>query len=332
MAKGKRRSSTGSDPFGSYREFTTGFSVDEGIADGLGLHSPPLNALEVNWPELLSGSDLNFPEVIRALQAQLDATRPSALGALLSITASHARLMRDMDAAPFPAEIAQQFVELRGALRRVGALAQGKKADEPIAAKPGWHTEAKFEVREEQEDQPYPIQPRSRNLHPVLQDQISLGLQNGRDRIANDFERHLFDAHLAKQEQTVLEFFDTLPDVLDWIQKGIKFADEHAAIVKRKRKKGAPADRAADWAMTRLLWIWRDVLGREINIYVRRISGKVELEDPEPNACVSFVLSVMERIDPRMLPVGAQNLERKLNELHKAVPAAPLVVNLSRKN
>jgi hypothetical protein len=48
MANGKRGSSTGGDPFGSYREFTASVSFDEGIADGLGFPSTPLNAFEAN--------------------------------------------------------------------------------------------------------------------------------------------------------------------------------------------------------------------------------------------------------------------------------------------
>ena len=332
MASKKRTSSTGNDPFGSYREFMTNISIDESIVDGLDLPSEPLNPFMVNWRGLLAGSEMNYPAVADMYSTQVSFTQHSAIGALVSITASTACIMRDRDAAPLPKEIERQLRDLHAALRRVGALAQGKKAEEQIAETPRWHTEAKLGIKGQQDDTPFPLQARSRILHPILQDHIELALGHGRDEIENDFERSQFDAHLVKQQRQLLEFFDELPEVMGWIQKSIKWTEAALPILKRERKKGAPSNRAADWAMIRLMWIWRDVLGREINIYVRRISGPVELDEPVPNACVSFVQGVMERIDPDMLPSNAQNLEHKLIELRRSVPPTPLIFDPSRDN
>lgn len=327
MASRKRHSSTSNDPFGQFREFTTSMSIDEGIVDGLDLHSEPLDPFLVDWHGLLAGSHMIFPTNFVALQIDPIVTPTLTVAALISVTATNARIMRDMDAAPTPKEILKQLRELHAALRRVGVLAQGSTGDEQIKSPPNWHTLPNWEAYDEADERPLPLQRRSRILHPILQDHIHLALQHGRDEIENDFERKLFDAHLEKQERMLLEFFDELPEVLDWIQKATKSEEAHASAQKRERKKGAPSNRAADWAMVRLMWIWRDVLGREINIYVRRISGQVELDEPEPNACVSFVQRVMERIDPQMLPVGAQNLERKLIALRARVPKEPLVAS-----
>lgn len=332
MASRKRHSSTRDDPFGQFRDFATSISIDEGIIDGLDLHSGPFNPFLVDWHGFLAGSNMDFPETVRALQVGFDDAPVPEVAALISVTANNARIMRNFDAAPLPKEIETQLRDLHAALRRAGALAQGKKAEEQIAAKPRWHTEAKLSIRGQQDDTPFPLQARSRILHPILQDHIELALEHGRDEIENDFERGLFDAHFMKQQRVLLKFFDELPEVLGWLQKATKSAEALIPVLKRERKKGAPSNRAADWAMVRLMWIWRDVLGREINIYVRRISGPVELDEPEPNACVSFVQSVMERIDPQMLPSNAQNLERKLIELRKSVPPTPLILDLSRKN
>ena len=285
----------------------------------------------VDWQGLLAESEMNHPAVTDMYCTQLRITQHSAIGALVSITASAACIMRDRDAAPLPKEIERQLRELHAALRRVGALAQGKKAEEQIAAKPRWHTEAKLGIRGQQDDTPFPLQARSRILHPILQDHIELALEHGRDETENVFERGLFDVYLT-QQRMLIEFFNNLPQVLDLLQNATAHTEALAGILKRERKKGAPSNRAADWAMVRLMWIWRDVLGREINIYVRRITGPVELDEPEPNACVSFVQRVMERIDPQMLPSNAQNLERKLIELRKKVPPTPLILDPSRKN
>lgn len=332
MASRKRHSSTRDDPFGQFREFATAISIDEGIIDGLDLHSGPLNPLLVDWHGLLAGSNMDFPETARALQIGFDDAPVSEIAALISVTATNARIMRNFDAAPLPTEIEEQLRNLHATLRRAGALAQGKKAEAQITATPSWHPETRRNVREQQGDTPFHFEERSRILHPILQDHVSLALQHGRNKIENDFERRLFDAHLAQQQQMLIGFFDTLPQILDLLQKSAAYTAHIAKVLKRERTKGAPPNRAGDWAMVRLMWIWRDVLGREINIYVRRISGPVELDEPEPNACVAFVQSVMERIDPQMLPSNAQNLERKLIELRKEVPRESLILDPSRKN
>lgn len=243
MARKKRSSSTGNDPFGSYREFTTNILIDESIIDGLDLPSEPLNPSMVDWQGLLAESEMNHPAVADMYYTQLSTTQHSAIGALISITASTACIMRDRDAAPLPKEIERQLRDLHAALRRVGALAQGKKAEEQIAAKPRWHTEAKLGIKGQQDDTPFPLQARSRILHPILQDHIELTLGHGRDEIENDFERGLFDAHLVKQQRMLFEFFNNLPQVLDLLQNATAHTEALAGILKRERKKGAPSNR-----------------------------------------------------------------------------------------
>ena len=60
----------------------------------------------------------------------------------------------------------------------------------------------------------------------------------------------------------------------------------------RKRGAGAPEDEARNWALIRLMWVWRDVLGEEPRIYVQKIRDRAELDEPEPQGCMAFIVAV----------------------------------------
>lgn len=130
---------------------------------------------------------------------------------------------------------------------------------------------------------------------------------------------------VANDQQDLLRFFEQL----SWITSLLEHAEAQARVfsqlVRRSRKKGAPGDEALDWLLVRLMWIWRDVLGQELKIYLRKVRDRANLAIPEPQGCMEFVVFVLRDTDPvRSHQLTA--LERRLIELKSHVPATLLAV------
>ncbi len=107
----------------------------------------------------------------------------------------------------------------------------------------------------------------------------------------------------------------------------------------RLRREGKPEDVARNWALIRLMWVWRDVLGAERRdvlgaeptIYLRTIRENIELDEPEPQNCMAFVVANLAPIDP-VAPGELPALERHLQELRSDIPTASLLRASSRAN
>ena len=330
MSRRRSRSSTGRNPFDAYREIGFVFTVNHHILEGIELQSLPMRRFSVDWAGMLAGTQLPLLEIVYGLIESYGCSSAPAHEVLVGVTANAARFMRDRDAAPTFDETAEKLLELLKTLRSLGAVAQGRKRTDDIDPQPGWFERAPEDGDQGSRQTAPPHPPGSRILHPALQDQIVNALGTEIYKIQNDIERDLATAHLEKQERELLEFFDRVPDIMDQVEQAIPITRELSTRLPRERLKGAPSNQAADWAMIRLMWIWRDILGRDIKIYVKRIGDRAELEKPEPNECVAFVQEAMHRIDPDLLPVGLQNLERKLNALRHKVPRHAIAEGHSR--
>jgi hypothetical protein len=72
------------------------------------------------------------------------------------------------------------------------------------------------------------------------------------------------------------------------------------------------------------MWVWRDVLGEEPRIYAQKIRDRAEVETPEPQGCMAFIVAVFAEINP-VPPGDILALERQLHSLKPAIPEASLL-------
>jgi hypothetical protein len=131
------------------------------------------------------------------------------------------------------------------------------------------------------------------------------------------------DEKLRVARQSLTNFFKHLHILIPTIARAEAMTKDLARDG-RKRGAGAPEDEARNWALVRLIWVWRDVLGQEPRIYVQKIRDRAELDEPEPQGCMAFVVAVFAEIDP-VAPWHILALERQLHSLKPAIPEASLL-------
>ncbi len=139
------------------------------------------------------------------------------------------------------------------------------------------------------------------------------------------------DEELHKARQSLTNFFKHLHALLPVIENAETITRQLANQSARLRREGKPEDVARNWAFVRLMWVWRDVLGAEPKIYLLKIRGKVELDEPKPQGCMAFVVANLEHVDP-VAPGELPALERHLQELRSDIPTASLLRASSRAN
>ena len=79
------------------------------------------------------------------------------------------------------------------------------------------------------------------------------------------------------------------------------------------------------------MWVWRDVLGAEPTIYLLKTRDRVELDEPEPQGCMAFIVANLAYVGP-VAPREYPALERHLQELRSDIPTASLLRASSRAN
>ena len=139
------------------------------------------------------------------------------------------------------------------------------------------------------------------------------------------------DEELHKVRQSLTYFFKHLHALLPDIENAETITRQLADQSARQTRSGNPEDVARNWALARLMWVWRDVLGAEPTIYLLKIRGNVELDEPEPQGCMAFVVANLAPIDP-VAPGELPALERRLQELRSDIPTASLLRASSRAN
>ena len=139
------------------------------------------------------------------------------------------------------------------------------------------------------------------------------------------------DEELHKARQSLTNLFKHLHALLPVIENAETITKQLADQSARQRRPGPPEDVARNWALIRLMWVWRDVLGAEPKIYLLKTRNRVELDEPEPRGCMAFVVTNLEHVDP-VAPGEYPALERHLQSLRSAIPAASLLRASSRDN
>ncbi len=139
------------------------------------------------------------------------------------------------------------------------------------------------------------------------------------------------DEKIRTARQSLTYFFEHLHILLPVIENAETITRQLADQSARQTRSGNPEDVARNWLRVRLMWIWRDVLGAEPKIYLLKIRDKVELDEPEPQGCMAFVVANLAPIDP-VAPGELPALERHLQELRSDIPTASLLRASSRAN
>ena len=114
-----------------------------------------------------------------------------------------------------------------------------------------------------------------------------------------------------------------------WLRLGLQTIDDTIEQIQAVNDVSqAPANRPADdarkWALTRLLWLWRDVIREPIELGMTMTRDRMELQEPEPGLCIAFVLAAMAHIAP-VQPHRYRALQTELNRARRAVPEENLV-------
>ena len=229
---------------------------------------------------------------------------------------------RSQDAPGFK-DVAEQLARLRSAAERLAAVAQGGRPRSSPSAEPAWWRYDEDDVYRKHIEIGLRVQDgRSKFLHPLLQDHLVLAMLPEAYSLVHPDEPET-DEKLRVARQSLTHFFKHLHILIPTIARAEAMTKE-LAHEGRKRGAGAPEDEARNWALIRLMWVWRDVLGEEPTIYLKKIDGRREVHPPAPQGCMAFIVAVRAEFDP-VGPWYFSALERLLRDLKTAIPEASLL-------
>jgi hypothetical protein len=291
--------------------------------------SPPCTEVEVDVATFLEGTIRPIWETEPiSIYALTNSARPVAQ-VLVGVIAGVLGFNRGLKATHGPKEIADKLSDVRDAAMRLGSLAQGNDGERPIEKQPSWIYD--WRSRSPISTVDMLASDYSINLHPLLQSLLNLA----HDVSPSDqIDGPIFEAALKRANainQSIVEFFEQVPIIVEQLTSAEEYCRKMVRPYEVEKTKGAPTDRGKDWALTRLLWIWRDAIGQEPTIYLRRTRDGVELEVPEPTGCMAFVVDALSKIEP-LKPHQLSGLERKLMDLRPRIPDTPLLKQRSRGN
>lgn len=308
-------------------------TIDDSILAGTPWTSPPCKEYFVFWEDVLKVRGRDHRHLSRALAQTLGSSELPLVSVLVSASINMWDFLKQLDAAPNVEEITIQLAALRLQLERLGSLAQGGTGRARRSTEPQWITD--HDGRRDRAEIDHFIRAserRSASLHPILKYWIEAALSPDTTDDFDEFAREQSALRIDASQRKLVEFFDSLPDLILTLSNAEKICARNGAMLhKQRRTLGAPGDASSDWLFVQLMWIWRDVLDNEVSIYARRIRAGVELDTLEPQGCMEFIVRVMhqaEAIKPHQLSA----LERKLNDLSKLIPTAKLAVPVSRGN
>jgi len=305
--------------------------LDEGL-DGASVWDNPrgVRSCDIDWLAFLS--EIPLPEALcEGIALEMERIDPPLMLALPHLLKSIVESVRRSQDAPGFQQVAAQLARLRTAARRLAAVAQGGNARATPTEKPEWWQYDKDDVYQKHIELGLRVQDgRSPFLHPLLQDHLTMAIAPQAYALIQPNEPDS-DEELHKVRQSLTYFFKHLHALLPDIENAETIARQLADQSARQTRSGNPEDVARNWALVRLMWVWRDVLGAEPTIYLVKTRNRVELNEPEPQGCMAFVVTNLEHVDP-VAPGEYPALERHLQSLRSAIPAASLLRGSSRAN
>jgi hypothetical protein len=227
----------------------------------------------------------------------------SSLSVLVGTTVNIFQGLQSFQAAPTVGEGFARIQDMKHAAKKLARLAKGMDASEAVS---------------DENSEDIPLGPRTPALHTFLHDLLqSVDAPDESLRADEDaWGREL--AAYNRRDKRLRLFFARLDEIIKRLSVSSDAAEEQERLDPRQRKPGAPRDAAYDWLLTRLMWIWRDALGRPVTIYLPRGA-----EEPLPDTLMAFICAILNRLDP-IPPHELSALEKKLSELRRKVPAKSL--------
>lgn len=326
----KLKSSTARNPFSSYVEIGLSLAINEDVFKDSFLNSAPYNEYDIDMESYLSDCIPPLKHTSKEISEYLSRVDLPLASTLVQFTADIFAFMKRMAAAPTGEEVADQVNLMQQAAIKLGSLAQGGNGRGPIASEPEWLTRLSDNPKWRQ----YELHVRehlirTNAIHPHIQDQIGnifniIYKKNTDDSTERDQEsEQIQDANLA-----VVVFFSMIPQIIHWLKLTEAECRGIDTFEQRRRKVGAPRDHARDWALVRLMWIWRDALGRELTIYLPKSTNE---PIPEAGSLIAFVVEAMTHLEP-VAPHQLEALEQQLIRLRPLIPKTLLVELRSRQN
>ena len=297
--------------------------LDEELAGDPAWENPgDVRSRDIDWEAFLS--DVPLPRDLRAgIALKLERIDPPLMVVLPSVLESVFEAVRRSQGAPGYGEVAAQLTRLRSAAEQLAAVAQGGRPRSRPSPEPAWWRYDADDVYGKHIELGLRVQDgRSQFLHPILQDHLTMAMLPEAYSIVppEDPEE---EEKLRVARQSLAYFFKHLHVLIPTIARAEAMTRELAKDG-RKQGRGAPEDEARNWALVRLMWVWRDVLGKEVAIYLRKIGGGRELDPPEPQGCMDFVVAVLATFAP-VRPWYLSALEEQLRSLKPAIPNASLL-------
>ena len=302
--------------------FDASFLEEEIEGDPVWENPAGVRTRDIDWPAFLSGVPL--PQDLQTgIALGLEQIDPPLMVVLAPLLKSVFDAVRRTQDAPGFKEIAEQLALLRSAAERLAAVAQGGKPRSRPSAEPAWWRYDADDVYRKHIEIGLRVQDgRSPFLHPLLQDHLLLAMLPEAYSLVSPDDPEIEEKQRFGR-QSLTNFFKHLHILVPTIARAETMTKELVRDA-RKARAGAPGDVARNWALVRLMWIWRDVLREEPTIYLKKIDGRRELDPPEPQDCMAFVVAVRGRFDP-VGPWYFAALERQLQELRPAIPEASLL-------
>lgn len=298
-----RTVATARNPFASNEEPQIRLSVHEDFLEGTPWSIREGMMWRVDWDAFLSDTTPTMTVFATSMPLVSAPEDYSSLSVLVGTAVNIFQALQSFQAAPTVSEGFARIQDMKHAAKKLARLAKGMDSSEAASE---WNSE---DIQ---------LGPRTPALHTFLHDLLqSVDAPDESHRADEDaWGREL--AAYNRRDKRLRLFFARLDEIIERLSVSSDAAEEQERLDPRQRKPGAPRDAAHDWLLTRLMWIWRDALGRPVTIYLPRGA-----EEPLPDTLMAFICAILNRLDP-ILPHELSALEKKLSELRRRVPARSL--------
>jgi len=257
----------------------------------------------VDWLRFLSDT---MPSMTVFAPSMALVTAPedySSLSVLVGTAVNIFQWLQSFQAAPTVREGLERIQDIKHAAKTLARLARGRDASEATA---------------DNNSKDLQLGQRTPALHTFIHELLQI-FDAPDEALRSDeaaWSRELAAYH--RRDRRLRVFFARLEEIIERLSVPSEAAAELERLDPRQRRPGAPRDDAYDWLLTRLMWIWRDALGRPVTIYMPRGA-----EEPLPDTLMAFVCAILNKLDP-ILPHELSALEKKLSELRDKVPRESL--------
>lgn len=278
----------------------------------------PLGFDQVNWPVFLS--DLGFHPDLLSYWAQHFRGHEGVLrvASLVHVVQLFHRHAIRLQGQPLNVDLTNQLRRVRSAAAKLAHLAQGGDGKDQPTAKPEWYR-AEYGIDIDGDGSLHPTLVRATpDVHPRIHRALHVARMSG-------FPSGMPQGEAERKAWNEVGFFFAA------LRYGLKIVDQ--AIEQSEAQSGQgnaaahrPSNGAQKWALSRLLWIWRDIVREPIAFRMITVRERVELEIPEPGPCLQFVIDAMEGASP-IGPHQYRALQTELKRVNQFVPEESLIIS-----